>query len=208
MGVGVGVAVGVGVGVGVGCGCNWINSMRPPLPNWLAWTAFALPATYCPSARHVDTESRAREVDRTDQVHVAIEHHYFRPIMELRTPRSKSHHCAVVVGFRANRCALKRTSAGHGVGTDHLGTGDIEQEDLAREPVREIPGKGTYCGAVSRNYGSPAEPVIGLTEVNHSLVGGPIKLVNIEVEPIGDKHVPIARDPVKDVPGAGACDAE
>ena len=83
--------------------------------------------------------------------------------MELRTPGSESHHCAVVVGFRANRCALKRTSAGHRVGTDHLATGDIEQEDLAREPVREIPGKGTYGGAVSRNYGSPAEPVIGLT---------------------------------------------
>jgi hypothetical protein len=159
-------------------------------------------------SRNVNTESRAREVDLTDQVHVVIEHHYFRPIMELRTPGSESHHCAVVVRFRANGCALKRTSAGHGVGTDHLGTGDIEQEDLAREPVREIPGKGTYGGAVSRNYGSPAEPIIGLTEVNHSLVGGPIKFVDIEVEPIGNKHVSVARDPVKDVPGAGAGDAK
>ena len=128
--------------------------------------------------------------------------------MELGAPGSESHHCAVVVGFRANRCALKRTSTRHGIGTDHLGTGDIEQEDLAREPVREIPGKGTYGGAVSRNYGSPAEPVIGLTEMNHSLVGSPIKLVDIEVEPIGNKHVPITRDPVKDVTRAGACDAE
>jgi hypothetical protein len=23
--------------------------MRPPSPNWLAWTAFAPPTTYCPS---------------------------------------------------------------------------------------------------------------------------------------------------------------
>ena len=94
--------------------------------------------------------------------------------------------------IRANRRALSRSSARDGVGTDHLGTGDIEQEDLAREPVREIPGKRTYGGAVSRNYGSPTEPVIGLAEVNHPLVGRPVKLVDIEVEPIGNKHVPIA----------------
>ena len=128
--------------------------------------------------------------------------------MELRTPGSESHHCTVVVRFRANRCALKRTSAGHRVGTDHLGTVDIKQKDRAREPVCEIPGKGTYGGAISRNYGSPAEPVIGLTEVNHRLVGVTVKLVDIEVEPVGNKHVSIARDPVKDVPGAGTGDGE
>jgi hypothetical protein len=50
VGVTVGVAVGVAVGVGVGVGCNWINSMLPPLPNWLAWTALEPPATYWPSA--------------------------------------------------------------------------------------------------------------------------------------------------------------
>jgi hypothetical protein len=36
LGLTVGVAVGVGLGVGVGAACNWISSMRPPLPNWLA----------------------------------------------------------------------------------------------------------------------------------------------------------------------------
>ena len=128
--------------------------------------------------------------------------------MELGTPGSESHHCAVIIRLRPNRRALKRAGARYGVGTDHLGTGDIEQEDLAREPVREIPGKRTYGGAVSRNYGRPAEPVIGLTEVNHWLVGVTVKLVDIEIKPIGNKHVSIARDPVKDVPGAGTGDAE
>ena len=61
--------------------------------------------------------------------------------MELCAPRSESHDCPVIVGFGANRRPLKRASAGHGIGTKHLGTGDIEQEDLAREPVREIRGK-------------------------------------------------------------------
>ena len=61
--------------------------------------------------------------------------------MELGTPGSESRHCSIVIRLRANRSALKRTSAGHGVGTDHLGTGDIEQKDLAREPVGEISGK-------------------------------------------------------------------
>ena len=159
-------------------------------------------------SRHVNTESRAGEVDLANQVHVAIEDHYLRPVMELGAPGSESHHCAVVVGFRANRCALKRTSPRHGIGTDHLRTGDIEQEDLTREPVREIPGKRTHGGAVARDDGRPAEPVIGLTEVNHSLVRGTVKLVNIQVEAISDKHVPIAGDPVKDVTSAGAGDAE
>jgi hypothetical protein len=44
--------------------------------------------------------------------------------------------------------------------------------------------------------------------VNHTLIGGPIELVDIEVEPISNKHVPIARDPVKDVTSAGAGYAE
>jgi hypothetical protein len=92
-------------------------------------------------SRNVNAESRAGEVDLADQVHVAIEHHYFRPIMELGTPGSERHHCAVVIRLRANRRALKRAGSRYGVGTDHLGTGDIEQEDLAREPVGEIPGK-------------------------------------------------------------------
>jgi hypothetical protein len=44
-----GVAVAPGLAVGVGEGlASWINSIRPPLPNWLAWTAFAPPTTYCP----------------------------------------------------------------------------------------------------------------------------------------------------------------
>ena len=159
-------------------------------------------------SRHVNTERRAWELDRTDQVHIAIEDHYFRPIMELGAPRSESHHCAVVVGFRANGSALILTGAGHRIGTDHLGAGDIEQEDLPREPVREIPRKRTHGGAVARDYGRPTEPVISLSEVNHSLVGGPIKLVNIEGEAISNKHIPITRDPVKNVTGAGGCDAE
>ena len=46
VGVAVAVAVGVGVGVGVGLARSWISSMRPPSPNWLAWTAFAPPTTY------------------------------------------------------------------------------------------------------------------------------------------------------------------
>jgi len=123
--------------------------------------------------------------------------------MKLRTPGSESHHRAVVIRFRANGCALIHASAGHRVGTDHLGTGDIEQEHFACQPVvREISGERTHSGAVARDYGRPAEPVIRLTEVNHSLVGGAVKLLNIEVEAVGNKHVPIARDSVKDVAGA------
>jgi hypothetical protein len=99
--------------------------------------------------RHVNTERRAREIDLTNQVHVAIEDHYFRPVMELRAPRSESHYRAVVIGFRANGCALKLASAGHGVGTDHLSAGDIEQDNLTREPVREIRAKRTNGGAVA-----------------------------------------------------------
>jgi hypothetical protein len=101
-------------------------------------------------ARHVNTEHRARELDRTDKFDVAIEDHYFRPVVKLGAPRSESHDRAVVIRFRANGRALKRAIAGHGVGTDHLGTSDIEQEDLTREPVvREIPSKRTYGGAVA-----------------------------------------------------------
>jgi len=159
-------------------------------------------------SRHINAECRAGEINLTNQLHAAIENHDLWPIVELRAPRSESHYRAIVIGFRANRCALKRARAGHGIGTDHLGTGDIEQENLTREPIREIPSERTHGGAVSRNYGRPAEPVIGLTEVNHSLVRGTVKLVNIEIEPISDKHVSIARDPVKDVPSAGAGDAE
>ena len=44
--VGVGLGVAVAVGVGVGVACSWINSTRPPLPNWFAWTAFEPPTTY------------------------------------------------------------------------------------------------------------------------------------------------------------------
>jgi hypothetical protein len=44
--------------------------------------------------------------------------------------------------------------------------------------------------------------------VNHALIGSTVKLVNIQVEAISDKHVPIAGDPVKDVTSAGAGDAE
>ena len=60
VGLGVGVAVGVGVIVGVGVGANssWINSMRPPLPNSFAWTAFEPPTTYCPS---LDTSTENAE---------------------------------------------------------------------------------------------------------------------------------------------------
>ena len=48
--VAVGAAVAVGVAVGVGEGLvSWINSIRPPLPNSFAWTAFAPPTTYRPS---------------------------------------------------------------------------------------------------------------------------------------------------------------
>jgi len=162
-----------------------------------------------PVSRHINTKRRAWELDRTDQVHITIEDHYFRPVMELGTPRSESHHSAVVVGFRANWGALERATAGHWVGTDHLGVGDVEQENLAREPVdREIPGKRSYRGAVSRDYGRPAEPVIRLTEVNHSLVSRAIIHVNIKTEAISNKHVPIARNPVKNVTGSGAGDTE
>ena len=162
-----------------------------------------------PINRHVNTERRAGELDRTDQVHITIEDHYFRPIMELGTPRSESHDRAVVVRLRANGSALILAGAGHGVGTDHLGAGDIEQENLACKPVvRVIAGKRTYGGAVARNYGRPAEPVTRTTKVNHSLVSRAVILVNVKVEAAGDKHTPIAGDPVIDVTGSGACDAE
>jgi hypothetical protein len=159
-------------------------------------------------SRNVNTESRAREVDLTDQVHVAIEDHYFRPIMELGSPRSESHHCAAVVGFRADGCALKRASARHGIGTDHLGTGNIEQDDLARKPVCKIRAKRTHGGTVARDDGRPTEPATCLTEVNHSLVRGAVKLVNVKVEAASDEDVPITGDPVKNVASAGAGNAE
>ena len=132
-----------------------------------------------PVCRYVNTERRAGEIDRTDQVYITIEDHYFRPVMELGPPGSESHHCAVIVRFRANGRSLILAGAGNGVGTDHLRTRDIEQDDFAREPVRIIHGKRTDGGAVARDDGRPAEPVIGLTEVNHSLVRGPIKLIDI-----------------------------
>ena len=92
-------------------------------------------------SRHVNTERGAGKVDRSDQIHVAIENHYLRPVMELCAPRSESHDCPVIVRFGADRRPLKRASAGHRIGTEHLGTGHIEQDDLAREPIREIRGK-------------------------------------------------------------------
>ena len=128
--------------------------------------------------------------------------------MELGTPRSESHHCAVVVRLRANGSALILARARDGIGTDHLRAVDIEQEDLAREPVGEIPRKRTYRGTISRYDGRSAEPATRTSEVDHSLIGGPVKLVDIEVETVSDKHVPVARDPVKDVTGAGTCDTE
>ena len=82
-------------------------------------------------SRHVNTERRAREIDRTDQIDITIENHYFRPVMELGTPRSESHHCAVVVRLRANGRALKLASARHWVRTDHLRACHIEQEHFA-----------------------------------------------------------------------------
>jgi hypothetical protein len=39
--------------------------MRPPLPNWLAWTAFELPTTYCPSA---DTSTPKAEPGKSSEV--------------------------------------------------------------------------------------------------------------------------------------------
>ena len=99
--------------------------------------------------RYVNSERRAWELDRADQVHIAIEDHHFRPIMELGSPGSESHYRAVVVRFRANGSALILAGAGDWVGTDHLGAGDIEQEDLAREPVREIAGKRAYGRTVA-----------------------------------------------------------
>lgn len=160
-------------------------------------------------SRHVNTECRAGEIDLTNQLHAAVEDHYLRPVMELGTPGSESHHCAVVVGFGANGRALIHAGAGHRVGTDHLGAGNVEQNDLAREPViRIIPGKRTHGRAVVRDYGRPAEPAIRKTEVNHSLVGGAVKLVDVEVEAVDDKHTAIAGNPVKDVTGTGAGDTE
>ena len=100
-------------------------------------------------SRHIDTERRAGEVDLTNQFHAAIEHHYLRPVMELRTPRRESHDRTIVVRFRTHGRALKRACAGHGMGTDHLGTGDIEQDDVAREPVRVIHAKRTHGGPVA-----------------------------------------------------------
>jgi hypothetical protein len=129
--------------------------------------------------------------------------------MELRTPRSESHHRAVVIGFRANGSALILAGAGHGVGTDQLSAGNIEQVHLTCEPViRVIAGKRTYGGTVARNYGRPAKPATRTSEMNHSLVGGAVKLVNVEVKAASDKHVPIAGNPVKDVAGARASDTE
>ena len=123
--------------------------------------------------------------------------------MELGSPGRESHDRAVVIRFRASGGALKRATAGHGVGTDHLGTGDIEQEHFACQPVvREISGKRTYSGAVARDYGRPPKPVTRKTEVNHALIGGAVILVNVEVEAAGDKHASIAGDSVKDVAGA------
>ena len=145
-------------------------------------------------SRHVNTECRAGEVDRTDQFHVAVEDHYFRPVMELGSPRSESQHCAVVVRSRANGRALKRASAGHGVGADQLGGSHIEQEDLAREPVvRVIAGKRTCGGAVARDYGRPAEPATRTTEVNHSLVSGAVVLVNVQDEAVDEVAVRVQR---------------
>jgi len=69
--------------------------------------------------------------------------------MELRAPRSESHHCAVVVRFRTNGRAIEGARARHGIGTNHLSTGDIEQDDVAREPVRVIHAKRAYGGAVA-----------------------------------------------------------
>ena len=56
--VGVGLGVAVAVGVGVGVVGIWINSTRPPLPNWFACTAFEPPTTYCPS---LDTSTEKAE---------------------------------------------------------------------------------------------------------------------------------------------------
>ena len=129
--------------------------------------------------------------------------------MELGTPRSESHHCAVVVRFGANGSALILTGAGNGVGTDHLRACHIEQENLACKPVvRIIPGKRAYGGTVARDYRRSAEPAARTSEMNHSLVGGAIILVDVEVEAAGDKDTSIAGNPVKNVTGAGACDTE
>src|SRR5438093_9342081 len=100
-------------------------------------------------SRYVNAECRAGEVDLTNQLHVAIKDHDLRPVMELCAPRSKSHDCAVIVGFGTNGRALKRASARDGIGTEHLGTGHIEQHDLAGQPVRKIRAKRTHGGAVA-----------------------------------------------------------
>jgi hypothetical protein len=137
-----------------------------------------------PVSRHINAKRRTGKVDLTDQFDAAIKNHYLRPVMEFGSPRSESHHSAVVVRFRADGRTLKRAGARHRVGTDHLRTGDIEQEHLAREPVvREIPGKRTYGRAVSRDYGRPAEPIIGLTEANDSLISATVKLVESRAKP-------------------------
>ena len=99
--------------------------------------------------RHVNTESRAGKIDLADQLDATVKHHYLRPIMELGTPGSEGHHCAVVVRFRSNGRSLKVAGAGDGIRTNHLGTGDIKQDNLAREPVREIRSKRTYGRAIA-----------------------------------------------------------
>ena len=80
-----------------------------------------------PVSRNVNTESRAGKIDLTNQLHVAIEDHDLRPVVELGAPGSESHDRAVVVRFRANRRALKRASAGHGIGTDLRVPGGLQR---------------------------------------------------------------------------------
>ena len=81
--------------------------------------------------------------------------------MVLRSPGSKSHDRAVVVRAGANWRSLIHTCAANRIGTEHVSACDIEEVDLATEPiVSDVAPERAHGRTVMRDDNSSTKPEI------------------------------------------------